>query len=70
MHAWKDYDVTVRHARKPNHRRGIHAAEGASRTTTLTNGDDKLDIRMGDRDVTILMGSQSTSHAVHHTRWE
>ena len=38
--------LVVRNYRNPHHRRKITAG-GASRQTTLKNGDDKLDIEIG-----------------------
>jgi len=69
-HAQKDYDVTVRHAETRTIGEAFMPPKGSpSRTTTLKNGDDKLEIQMGDRNVTIPMGSQSTNAmlSIQHT---
>jgi type VI secretion system secreted protein VgrG len=59
MHAQKDHDVTVRNSETWTI--GEACEGGASRTTTLVNGDDRLTIKKGNRSVDISLGGQSTN---------
>jgi type VI secretion system secreted protein VgrG len=77
MHAERDHEVTVRRAETWTIGETFTPPKGSpSRSTTLKNGDDKLNIQMGDRNVSIPMGSQSTtamisiSHTVGMTKVE
>jgi type VI secretion system secreted protein VgrG len=51
LHAEKDYELVIRHAETRTI--GETFGAGASRDTTLKNGDDKLDIQNGSQHVTI-----------------
>jgi type VI secretion system secreted protein VgrG len=57
MHAQKNHDVTVRDSETWTI--GEACKGGASRTTTLENGDDSLKIYNGSRNVEISRGGQS-----------
>jgi len=62
MHAEKDHNVTVRNSETWTIGEAFTPPKGSpSRSATLKNGDDQLNIQMGDRTVAIPMGSQSTS---------
>jgi type VI secretion system secreted protein VgrG len=62
MHAEKNHDVVVKNAETWTIGEVFTPPKGsASRTTTLTNGDDQLTIQMGDQTVSIPMGSQNTT---------
>jgi len=61
MHAQKNHDVTVRNSETWTI--GEACEGGASRTTTLENGDDSLTLKKGSRSVEISRGGQST-HAL------
>jgi type VI secretion system secreted protein VgrG len=71
MHAQKDHDVTVRNSETWTI--GEACTGGASRTTTLENGNDSLTIKKGDQSVDISLGGQSTQarssiETVSHTQ--
>ena len=51
LHAEKDYELVIRHAETRTI--GETFESGASRDTTLKNGDDKLDIQNGSQNVKI-----------------
>lgn len=62
MHAEKDHNVTVRNSETWTIGEAFMPPKGSpSRSATLKNGDDQLEIQMGDRNVSIPMGSQSTN---------
>ena len=62
MHAEKDHNVTVRNSETWTIGEAFVPPKGSpSRSATLKNGDDQLEIQMGDRNVSIPLGSQSTN---------
>jgi len=62
MHAEKDHNVTVKNSETWTIGEVFTPPKGSpSRTATLKNGDDQLEIQKGDRNVSIPMGSQSTN---------
>lgn len=62
MHAEKDHNVTVKNSETWTIGEVFMPPKGSpSRSATLKNGDDQLEIQMGDRNVSIPMGSQSTN---------
>jgi len=62
MHAEKDHIVTIKNAQTMTIGEAFMPPKGSpSRSVTLKNGNDVLTIELGDRTISIPMGSQSTT---------
>jgi type VI secretion system secreted protein VgrG len=62
MHAEKDHHVTVKNSETRTIGEVFMPPQGSpSRNVTLKNGDDQLDIQMGNQTITLDMGSQTVS---------